>query len=355
MVLEHMLEKIPDHRASRMTVSESTDPSACMVKDNVEILDNLAGFRDRLLVWFPVGNRAGRLCAWLWVFLLLISPATADTGRILPRPAQIFRGWGMSLAWEANDLYGGGRQPAQIKDPHLQSQYMDLLYGDPATRPTLGLTVARYNIGGGDDSTHTHMQPDAQMEGFQSGPGAPFDWTRDAAQRRMLQEAKKRGANLFEAFSVSPPYWMTVSGCSSGNKPGQREDNLRPDMYESFVNYLDTVVKHFRDVEGVRFESLELFNEPDLPWGAYGRQEGYSAASSVRNILIPMLARRLQQDNIDTFVSGMDTNNVAAALDSVEQLDPNALGALGRLNTHDYHAVDDRVRLKRLRQIAQIP
>jgi hypothetical protein len=23
----------------------------------------------------------------------------------------------MSLAWEANDLYGGGRQPAQIKDP----------------------------------------------------------------------------------------------------------------------------------------------------------------------------------------------------------------------------------------------
>jgi hypothetical protein len=103
----------------------------------------------------------------------------------------------MSLAWEANDLYGGGRQPGQIKDPHLQSQYMDLLYGDPATRLTLGLTVARYNIGGGDDPTHTHMRPDAQMEGFKSGPSAPFDWTRDAAQRRMLQEAKKRGAIIF--------------------------------------------------------------------------------------------------------------------------------------------------------------
>jgi O-glycosyl hydrolase len=259
----------------------------------------------------------------------------------------------MSLAWEANDLYGGGRQPAQIKDPNLQAQYMDLLYGDPATRLTLGFTVARYNIGGGDDPTHAHMRPDAQMEGFQSGPGAPFDWTRDAAQRRMLQEAKKRGADLFEAFSVSPPYWMTVSGCSSGNKPGQREDNLRPDMYVSFVNYLATVVKHFRDVEGVRFESLEPFNEPDLGWGAGGRQEGYSAAPSVRNILIPMLARRLKQDDIDTFVSGMDTNNVAAAVGSVEQLDPNALGALGRLNTHDYHAAVYWVRLNRLTEIAQ--
>jgi hypothetical protein len=60
------------------------------------------------------------------------------------------------------------------------------------------------------------MRADAQMEGFQSGPGAAFDWTRDAPQRRMLEEVKKRGANIFEAASYFPPYWMTVSGCSSG-------------------------------------------------------------------------------------------------------------------------------------------
>ncbi len=113
-------------------------------------------------------------------------PALANLGRIIPRPAQTFRGWGMSLAWEANDLYGGGRQPAQIKDPVIQSQYMDLLFGDPSTGLTLGFNVARYNIGGGDDPTHTHMRADAQMEGFQSGPNAAFDWTRDAPQRRML-------------------------------------------------------------------------------------------------------------------------------------------------------------------------
>jgi hypothetical protein len=61
---------------------------------------------------------------------------------------------------------------------------MDLLYGEPATRLTLGFTIARYNIAGGDDPTHKHMRADAQMEGFQGGPGAAFDWTQDAPQRR---------------------------------------------------------------------------------------------------------------------------------------------------------------------------
>ena len=137
----------------------------------------------------------------------------------------------MSLAWEANDLYGGGRQPALIKDPQLQSQYMDLLYGEPTARLTLGLNIARYNIGGGDDPTRASMRADAQMDGFQAGPTATFDWSRDAAQRRMLQEAKNRGANIFEAFSNSPPYWMTKTGSSSGGT-SPHQDNLRPDMRE---------------------------------------------------------------------------------------------------------------------------
>jgi O-glycosyl hydrolase len=284
-------------------------------------------------------------------FLLMKPPALADTGRVVPHPAQSIRGWGMSLAWEANDLYGGGRQPALIKGPQLQSQYMDLLYGDPTTRLTLGLNIARYNIGGGDDPTHTSMRADAQMEGFQAGPAAAFDWTRDAAQRRMLQEAKNRGANVFEAFAVSPPYWMTVSGCSAGGTV-PHQDNLRPDMYESFIIYLATVVAHFRDVEGVRFESLEAFNEPDLSWMAGGRQEGYSASYSSQSTLIPMLVHRLKRDGLDTFVSGVDMNNVGAAIDAVRRLSPIALSALGRLNTHDYRLVNNPAQLKQYKSLA---
>lgn len=259
----------------------------------------------------------------------------------------------MSLAWEANDLYGGDRQPAQIKDPKIQSDYMDLLYGDPATRLTLGFNIARYNIGGGDDPTHKHMRPDCQMEGFQITQGATFDWTRDAPQRRMLQEAKKRGANIFEAASYSPPYWMTLSGCSSGAKL-THQDNLRLDMYENFVNYLVTVVKHFQDAEGVHFESLEPFNEPDTGWTAGGRQEGNSASYSLENALIPMLATRLKRDGLDTFVSGVDMNNVSSALGAEAQLNATALSALGRLNAHDYHsAVSDPAKMMEYKSLAE--
>jgi O-glycosyl hydrolase len=295
------------------------------------------------------------LGAAAWLLVLIVSTpslALADSGRVVGRPAQTFRGWGMSLAWEANDLYGGERQSAQIKDPNIQSQYMDLLYGDPATRLTLGFNIARYNIAGGDDPTHTHMRADAQMEGYQSGPSAAFDWTRDASQRRMLQEAKKRGANIFEAASYSPPYWMTLSGCSSGAKVGH-QDNLRPDMYGSFVNYLATVLKHFREVEGIRFESLEPFNEPDGGWAARGRQEGNSASYSSQNALIPSLASRLKRDGVDAFVSGVDMNNLDAAVGGAGQLNPAALSALGRLNTHDYHTSPNPGRLKEYKSLAQ--
>ena len=243
-------------------------------------------------------------------------------------------------------------QPAQIKDPDVQGQYMDLLYGDPAARLTLGFTIARYNIAGGDDPTHRHMRADAQMEGFQSGPDAPFDWTRDAPQRRILQEAKKRGAHIFEAASYSPPYWMTFSRCSSGANVGH-QDNLRPDMYESFVNYLATVVKYFRDVEGIRFESVEPFNESDGGWAARGRQEGNGASYSSQNALIPMLASRLKRDGLDTFVSGVDMNNLGAAIGGAAQLNPAALSALGRLNTHDYHSHPNPGELREYRSLAQ--
>jgi O-glycosyl hydrolase len=231
---------------------------------------------------------------------------------------------------------------------------MDLLYGDPATRLTLGFTIARYNIAGGDDPSHKHMRADAQMEGFQSGPGAAFDWTRDATQRRMLQEAKKRGANIFEAASYSPPYWMTVSSCSSGSKE-PHQDNLRPEMQDSFVNYLATVIKYFRDVEGIRFESVEPFNEPDGNWwSAGGRQEGYTVPYATQNAVIPMLATRLKRAGLSTFVAGVDTNNIYTAVGGAGQLSADALAVLGRLNTHDYHSsVGDLAELKAYKALGQ--
>jgi hypothetical protein len=48
------------------------------------------------------------------------------------------------------------------------------------------------------------------------GPDGTWNWDADANQRWMLLAARDRGAHIFEAFSNSPPYWMTVSGRASG-------------------------------------------------------------------------------------------------------------------------------------------
>lgn len=50
------------------------------------------------------------------------------------------------------------------------------------------------------------------------GPDGTWDFEQDANQRWVLLAARERGACIFEAFSNSPPYWMTYSGRASGNR-----------------------------------------------------------------------------------------------------------------------------------------
>jgi hypothetical protein len=146
---------------------------------------------------------------------------------------------------------------------------------------------------------------------------------------------------------------MTVSGCSFGSKERQ-QDNLRPEMQESFVNYLATVVKHFRDAEGIRFESLEPFNEPDGSWRAGGTQEGYSAPIDTQSAVLPMLRARLKHDGVETLLAGVDANNISAAIDDEKHLSPTALAALGRFDTHDYHHdVGDLAKLREYSSVAE--
>ena len=84
------------------------------------------------------------------------------------------------------------------------------------------------------------------------GPSGEWDWDVDANQRWMLLAARQRGACIFEAFSNTPPYWMTVSGRSSGNIFPWL-DNLQPEYYDQFVHYLTEVVRWYRDKHGILF------------------------------------------------------------------------------------------------------
>jgi len=84
------------------------------------------------------------------------------------------------------------------------------------------------------------------------GPDGEWDWDADPGQIWVLLASRARGACVFEAFSNSPPFWMTASGRASGAVLPFR-GNLRREREPDFVAYLVRVLDWFRDEHGFIF------------------------------------------------------------------------------------------------------
>ena len=186
------------------------------------------------------------------VTLATVDPAVADPP---------FAGWGVSLCWWAK-VAGGYPEPARTR---IMDQVFDAKLG-------LGLNVVRYNIGGGENPAEHSLRFRTAVPGYEPSPGR-WDWSADADQRWVLAAAIRRGADHVQAFSNSPPWWMTRTGSVTGGADGA--ENLKPDAFEPFADYLATVVAHFRQTWGVTFETIDPLNEPSSAWWHHGNwQEG---------------------------------------------------------------------------------
>jgi len=269
--------------------------------------------------------------------------ASAGAGGTAPRPTvtaapgaklvkvdpsqrqQKFEGWGTSLCWWANNVGGWAVDK--------RNALVDLV-ADPVNG--LGYNVFRYNIGGGENPAHTHMDTFRDMPGFQQANGT-FDWDADKNQRAvLLRLAERVSAPIFEAFSNSPPYWMTSSGCASGSSDGS--NNLKADSYPAFADYLVQVVKHYRDAFGVTFRTLEPLNEPNASWWkANGGQEGCHFSPSNQQTIIKAVSKALQANGLSTTqVSASDENSMDDAYNNIRAFDAQSLEALGQINVHSY-------------------
>ena len=246
-----------------------------------------------------------------------------------------FDGWGTSLCWFANAV---GRWP----EPQ-RTQIADALFSPSG----LGLTVVRYNIGGGEPADHHHMPWFRQMDGFEPRPGA-WDWEADPGQRWFLQAARERGANRLEAFSNSPPYWMTRSQCASG-APDGNDDNLDPKHEAAFADYLAGVVQHFQTAWGIRFDTLEPFNEPYTDyWRAGHNQEGCHFDRPSQERLIRNLRAALDRRGLGAVkLSASDETNYERAVGTWEAFAPETQSNVGQINAHAY-ATERRDDLRRL-------
>ncbi|MER6386867.1 glycoside hydrolase [Streptomyces sp. NPDC001523] len=269
--------------------------------------------------------------------------ATAATPAALPiridpgYQQQPFEGWGTSLAWFAHVT--GGWPDAQ------RNRLADALYSADG----LGFTVARYNIGGGDGpETEPYMRAGAAVPGHwkRPGPETPDWWNpedpehwdpyADGNQRWWLKAAKSRGADTFEAFSNSPPYFMTRSGLVSG-ATNPADDNLRSDQYERFAAYLAGALRRVQSATGVTFDSVSPVNEPGTDyWRAGGRQEGSHWTPASQAHMITALRTELERTGLRTPVAAMDETNPDMFRADWDHYGASARAAIGRLNTHTY-------------------
>ena len=244
------------------------------------------------------------------------------------RRFQTLEGWGTSLCWFANVI--GGWTEAK------RSAVADLLF-----HPTngLGFNIVRYNIGGGEAPGHEHMGAGKEMPGFKATEAAAYDWNADANQRWFLQAAKTRidpARFIAEAFSNSPPYWMTNSGCASGASGGG--NNLKTDYYDNFADYLSEVVLHFRDSFGVTFRTLEPLNEPVATWWAsMGAQEGCHFDRNLQAQLLREVRTRLDAKGLTAVrLSAPDESSLDETVDTWASYDTATKAVVAQINTHAY-------------------
>lgn len=249
-----------------------------------------------------------------------------------------FEGWGTSLAWWANNM-------GEWKDQAKVDEVMDLVF-DPAKG--LGLNIVRYNIGGEENPEMKALRPGGDVPGFQPEPGE-WDWEADAGQRAVLQGSMERGVNIAEAFSNSPPYWMTISGSVTGAVDGS--NNLQEDQYDAFADYLTEVVKHYRDEWGITFRTLDPLNEPSSDWWKKGNmQEGSHFSNDKQAEIIKKVAASLQSKGLDgTVVSAADDNSIDETVFNFSLYDQDTLDAISQINTHSYNGS----KMEELRELAK--
>lgn len=318
----------------------------------------------------------GALSAGALVAGAAVSPPpaqAASTLRITPNPAiasDPFEGWGTSLVWFANAT---GGYPDKVRQA-----LFDAVFGEDG----LNLNIARYNIGGGNATdVPSYLRPGGAVPGWwnpdlgeSDGDGEitsnyadrdryaaawdgenpdHYDLDADAAQRWWI-DALKDKVTHWEAFSNSPPYFLTQSGYVSGGINNATSEQLAPEDMAAFSSYLVNVVEELEKAHGITFDTLDPFNEPNtdywqtrIPNGATwptsaSRQEGAHIGPTRQDQMIKALAARLAQPGTttDVSISAMDETNPSKFVQNWNGWSTESKGLVDQLNVHTYGTGD---------------
>jgi O-glycosyl hydrolase len=227
----------------------------------------------------------------------MATPAAADAPavsavRVEAIPLQTITGFGASGAWWPNDAVGFS--------PANQAAIAALLFN----RTTgLGLSIYRYNIGGGGVGVH----PGARAtKSFLTAPGT-YNWDADPGGTAFLLQAYHYGVHRLIGFANSAPPFFTSNGADCGG-------NLEPASVGAYTAYLATVAAHLRTADGIHLAAISPMNEPTNDFSACN-QEGMAVPPSERSSVITSLAQDLATQSPGTTVSA-DESTTSVALRS---------------------------------------
>lgn len=288
---------------------------------------------------------------------------------------QTLKGWGTSLCWWGNIIGtwddGAGRTVREsVARLAFSPEY-------------LNLNLFRFNVGGGDKTDSSILRAEGRvpgwsvdMTGHPDGTGTydetqflkkPAEKMADSGQIWMWEKAneyrselaKTTGKNdaVNEVFINSPPYYMTISGSSTGADGGG--NNLRPECRDDFAAYLWRAVKWLDcDLEklgfkqsGAKIDMIEPMNEPSVGFWKNGstKQEGCAfLGAEEQNALLEAVR------NSDCRLEGVgltfaDESALKQTVSSYKELAEENRLTLASISTHTYEEENDsRYRLRDL-------
>ena len=192
---------------------------------------------------------------------------------------QSMTGFGASAAWWAQTVPQGSQSAANLATS---------LYTDEG----IGLTIYRYNIGGGSwdyNAYEDHAAGDfvvyPEMRNTQSAfiaenydksrsaadnfaDDANYDFSKDANALGFMRLCAEQEGSTVERiilFANSPHYLLTASGKTNGDYAYQ--SNLPKENYQAYCEYLMKYLDYIVNDMGLTVDSVSAINEPQHSWG----------------------------------------------------------------------------------------
>ncbi|MGL5273768.1 MAG: glycoside hydrolase [Phocaeicola sp.] len=166
----------------------------------------------------------------------------------------------------------------------------------------IGLSLWRFNVGAGSAEQGEASQigsPWTRGECFLNADGT-YNWDKQQGQRNFLHLAKERGVEKFLAFLNSAPVHYTENGLATNTGRGGTF-NLKADKYNDYVGFMADVIEGIEKKDGIKFNYICPFNEPDGHWNWTGpKQEGTPATNREIAKTVRLLGAEFQKRGIDT-------------------------------------------------------